>query len=539
MGVPISNPGSNRENCPKISTACVIWQGPDIPCINLCAGDAIDEVVYKLATLLCDVSSEMVDITQLDYTCLLPTPQSIPPDNFQELVQLLINSVCAGGATPELLSFPIDPSGEPILPLPVELYYVNEDGDVVTELVQSEYNVYLAQRIVDNIININNQYSQIDLISARVTDLQTQVDALPSTPSTSDIYVISQCASSFTPNTLILIQEAFYNFERTFCNLSGVLGTPSSLTTAIGRQIPSLANLPQLLYPSLFMKDMSGWVMTPNTIADSFSNLWLTMQDLRYKVEQYLNSIPTDPCILVGVEDYSIAPGITYGALSWSVSSVSGIQSPILFEINVYQVADTLFASPIYTKTVNFNTGVDDYTYNILSAAFIVNTVYNITVTSVYSCGSSNRALLNSVIIVPSIGFLIQANTTPLDTVPLVCTDADLIDTPYTRTRRSLAVRMVNASTGLPAVNTLTVPIDVVIRLLVYSCAYAGMDAYEDILVSIPVGDYEVLYTYVSEDQTVCIDGTCGPLERDIDCGISISYINAQFDPAYISPCEP
>jgi hypothetical protein len=63
MATPITTPGSNRDNCPKISTSCVIWQGPNIPCIDLCAGDSIDEVVFKLATLLCDVTENILDYT--------------------------------------------------------------------------------------------------------------------------------------------------------------------------------------------------------------------------------------------------------------------------------------------------------------------------------------------------------------------------------------------------------------------------------------------------------------------------------------------
>jgi hypothetical protein len=60
----------NKENCSPISSNCVIWQGPDISCINLCNGDSISEVTYKIAEELCAVK-ESFGFTDVDLTCLL------------------------------------------------------------------------------------------------------------------------------------------------------------------------------------------------------------------------------------------------------------------------------------------------------------------------------------------------------------------------------------------------------------------------------------------------------------------------------------
>ena len=40
----------DNKPCSPISSNCVIWQGPDIPCIKLCTGDTVSDVVAKLAT---------------------------------------------------------------------------------------------------------------------------------------------------------------------------------------------------------------------------------------------------------------------------------------------------------------------------------------------------------------------------------------------------------------------------------------------------------------------------------------------------------
>jgi len=48
--------GSNNKStpCSVISSNCVSWQGPDIPCIGLCKGDTVTDVVAKLGELVCD-----------------------------------------------------------------------------------------------------------------------------------------------------------------------------------------------------------------------------------------------------------------------------------------------------------------------------------------------------------------------------------------------------------------------------------------------------------------------------------------------------
>ena len=61
---------SDKENCSPVSSNCVTWQGPDIACINLCKGDSVSDVVYKLATELCDIKAS-TDMTSVDFNCLL------------------------------------------------------------------------------------------------------------------------------------------------------------------------------------------------------------------------------------------------------------------------------------------------------------------------------------------------------------------------------------------------------------------------------------------------------------------------------------
>jgi hypothetical protein len=71
------------------------WDGPDIPCINLCKNDTITEVTYKLATEVCKMM-EQLDPSNYNLECLdLDHCDNI---TFQQLFQALINQVyCENG----------------------------------------------------------------------------------------------------------------------------------------------------------------------------------------------------------------------------------------------------------------------------------------------------------------------------------------------------------------------------------------------------------------------------------------------------------
>ena len=58
----------DNKPCSPISSNCVLWQGPDIPCINLCKGDTVSDVVAALAEELCCVLT-ILDINSYDLSC--------------------------------------------------------------------------------------------------------------------------------------------------------------------------------------------------------------------------------------------------------------------------------------------------------------------------------------------------------------------------------------------------------------------------------------------------------------------------------------
>ena len=89
MAIPIT-PKDTQKNCSPVSSNCVIWQGPDIPFLNLCQGDSISDVTAKLAA---EVSTLVTDlnISNFDISCFPPICPR--PENINDLIQFILDTL--------------------------------------------------------------------------------------------------------------------------------------------------------------------------------------------------------------------------------------------------------------------------------------------------------------------------------------------------------------------------------------------------------------------------------------------------------------
>ena len=89
--IPINTPPTG---CDAVSSNCVIWQGPDLPCVDICNGDSISAVLAALCDQLvilqdcCNGGGGVVfNITNIDQSTL----EGGPATTLEELIQLIIN----------------------------------------------------------------------------------------------------------------------------------------------------------------------------------------------------------------------------------------------------------------------------------------------------------------------------------------------------------------------------------------------------------------------------------------------------------------
>jgi len=90
MGKPTNLP-ANKGCTPNPST-CVIWQGKNIDCLEICKGTSIDDVIHQIGCLMCTIKDQL-DVDTYDLTCFNLDKCDIP-HTFREYQQFLIGLIC-------------------------------------------------------------------------------------------------------------------------------------------------------------------------------------------------------------------------------------------------------------------------------------------------------------------------------------------------------------------------------------------------------------------------------------------------------------
>ncbi|MDB4301027.1 hypothetical protein N9926_00955 [Flavobacteriaceae bacterium] len=291
--IPTDN--GNTQPCSPISSNCVVWQGPDIACINLCNGDSVSDVVAALATKLCELIDQTCecdpDISSVDLKCALP---SVPPTDLSGTLQAIIDYLCEV-ATKDILI--------PNLPLPNCLQYRDGLGNTVVELGLIDWATLIGNSICTLIESIGIIDSNYQNILSRIQILEDCV--LPCNPSSGNISpVVSSCilrGQEVTVQTLLLA------IETEFCALSDAVGSVSLINNAINQGNCLNATTTSLNGVSS-LGDL-GWV-TAQTLAESTQNQWVAICDLYQAVSDIQNNCCDDGCDTVAVlYSYSIISG--------------------------------------------------------------------------------------------------------------------------------------------------------------------------------------------------------------------------------------
>jgi hypothetical protein len=284
--------------CNYSTSNCVIWQGPNLPCINLCKGDTVSTVIYNMAVELCEVM-DMLKVEAYDLSCFNLT--SCKPEDFQELIQFLIKRICCLESctgckpdcndkcpTPEAPTLPGNSgSGCPDCTVPIApcFYYTNQFGDQVTSMQLTDYVNAIGNKLCDTIKLINTQQTAIVDVAERVTQLE-QAPPPAYIPPT----VTPSCVLPPVPTEMDVLLSAL---ETQFCQLRGATGTPDELYTNIANQCAGLNSENVLNGSGGTMAAIPGWTSTVSNLAQAFGNMWLTVCDMRQAIKNIqLNCCP-------------------------------------------------------------------------------------------------------------------------------------------------------------------------------------------------------------------------------------------------------
>ena len=279
MGLPINT--SKGQGCTPVSSNCVIWQGPDIPCIDLCAGDSVTDVVFKLATELCAIL-DTLNIKTYDLECFAPICPD--PQNFHDMLQFLITKVCelqccCDGKKPIESACP----DACIVNIADCFYFTNQLGDQITTMTLPDYVTAIGNKLCKLIANLGILAGDLTTTNIVVAAQGARIITLEEEVASLTIQIPNSCLLGTGP---FPIQDVVTNLETAFCNQVAILGSNGALLGATTAQCANLANSPQLNNKTSSMGSISGWITPASTIASNINNMWLAICDIRAAVRQ-------------------------------------------------------------------------------------------------------------------------------------------------------------------------------------------------------------------------------------------------------------
>jgi hypothetical protein len=167
MGKPTN---TRSSGCAVTTSNCVVWQGPDLCCINLCHGDTVSDVINELAKKICKIF-ELLDVQSYDFSELLNS--ECPPANFVELIQLLIDTVAKiKNGTPVGTN---SSSGCPDCEMSTAACFQQQYG---LTLSMTDYVTAMGIKICDQNVIIQTQNNAIAQLTQQIANIQTQLNLL-------------------------------------------------------------------------------------------------------------------------------------------------------------------------------------------------------------------------------------------------------------------------------------------------------------------------------------------------------------------------
>lgn len=277
----------NLDNrpCSPVSSNCVVWQGPDISCINICNGDTVSDVVATLATELCTILDQ-TNVNNYDLSCLGIT--ACGPKDFQALIQLLITKICEAQGITSTVPKATDGCPDCVVSVAPCFQVGNQTTMQLLDYVQM-----IAEKVcalIDEITTINSQITDIlirleELENAPVPDteipaftLGCQVGTLPA----DSVQYIN-----------ITLQEFINNV---WCDFYTATGTASEILSVLE---------PDCILNTDITSD-PNWIAVPETLADAINNIWVALCNQTTTTVAVANTSSVEMFITAG-PDYTIS----------------------------------------------------------------------------------------------------------------------------------------------------------------------------------------------------------------------------------------
>ena len=296
-----SNITANGKCLNPVTTKCVVWDGPDITCLDgtvLCKGQLVETTIYTIATKLCEIY-EKIGLDGIN-TCINgsdDTPFIIDQNSsIKDVFSAIIYNICNLQTKIEILENRSCPEIRGVIPAcilsnPVlynQLLALQGYDDTDKSLPIDVYANFIAKVVCTMLISISSLQTSVSNIQDNIQNLW---NTLNNCSNNCNFEVLPTCTNDPILNPNLepqFIGTAYEWLEAAFCNLQAVVGTPDQITQAIGKECANLDNSDRLSAGGV-MSNIGGWINNPTSLSDSLGNMWLTVCDMRQAVQQILN----------------------------------------------------------------------------------------------------------------------------------------------------------------------------------------------------------------------------------------------------------
>ena len=296
----------DKTGCTNVSSNCVTWQGPDIPCISLCKGDSVTDVVYKLATELCTLM-DTFDLANYDLQCF--STGVCQPQTFKDFINILINKVCliqtcsgCGDAcnpcpTPPVTLMSASMPGAATasyVSVARDFQYTNPAGDTVTTMTVTDYATAIGNKISTTISDVAILQKTISEQSSRLATIENMGTPVVELPTITPVSVLPN-----TPHSMDVVLAAT---EKQLSELKSAVGTHTDIHTNIQKQSANINEAKSLANSGVAMSNLTGWNSTVKNQADAIGNLFLMVNDMRAAMQNIMTNYIPNECDSIKLE---------------------------------------------------------------------------------------------------------------------------------------------------------------------------------------------------------------------------------------------
>lgn len=269
----MGNPINQKNNKINISGKGIKWDGPNIACLDLCTGDSVTSVVYKLAQKVCDLVENFEDLSTLNLECVIDLCSDCPEDySLKTILQLLLDNDCKIQELITSIENQIKNQSNGGLVLSLKLNCIEEEltkicRDIadytINDLLQALINI-----ICDHDAFIVETSSKILALEQLICSLQDAVVA-----GTYEEPELTFNCSSDPDNGFTAQHSEFTEFlSDKICAVQELVGTESDVTDALSQACLDI-------YP------LSDTIQFPQNLAQDEKNKWLLLCALAEKVK--------------------------------------------------------------------------------------------------------------------------------------------------------------------------------------------------------------------------------------------------------------